>query len=282
MRIANQAGRLKLIHGQNTVIDVHSASGGRLPAAPEAIYEHWQEFVEWAAGSAPKRAGPAPIVAGQLANPSPAPRQVFAIGLNYTDHAAEAKLPVPEFPTVFTKFPTCLGDPFGEIGLPKGNVDWEVELVVVMGRRTEGVDEARAWRHVAGLCVGQDISERRLQLAGPAPQFSLGKSYTNFGPVGPVLVTPDELPDPDDLEIGALLNDEVVQKGRTSSMVFSVSALISRLSAVTTLLPGDLIFTGTPSGVGMARKPPRYLKPGDELVSYVQGIGEMRHTMVAK
>jgi 2-keto-4-pentenoate hydratase/2-oxohepta-3-ene-1,7-dioic acid hydratase in catechol pathway len=181
---------------------------------------------------------------------------------------------------VFTKYVTSLTGPTGEINLPPGSVDWEVELVVVVGRRAHRVAAERGWDHVAGVSVGQDISERDLQRVGPAPQFSLAKSYPGFGPIGPVLVTPDELSDPDDLELGCLVNGEQLQKARTRDMIFGVGELIARLSAVTPLLPGDVIFTGTPSGVGLGRSPQRFLSPGDELVSYVRGVGEMRHRMI--
>lgn len=281
MRFANVAGRLTLLTGPTTGVDIHSASGGRFPADPAGAYEQWAGLLDWVRELDLATAETVPVTEQQLGNPAPRPQQVFAIGLNYADHAAEAKFAVPETPTVFTKFPSCLTGPFGQVTLPDGDVDWEVELVAVIGRRAEAVQEEHAWGYVAGLSVGQDISERRLQLAGPVPQFSLGKSYPGFGPIGPVLVTPDEVADREDLEIGALLNGEQIQKGRTSDLVFSVAALVAQLSAVTPLLPGDVIFTGTPAGVGLGRKPPRFLKPGDELVSYIQGIGEMRHVMAA-
>jgi 2-keto-4-pentenoate hydratase/2-oxohepta-3-ene-1,7-dioic acid hydratase in catechol pathway len=135
--------------------------------------------------------------------------------------------------------------------------------------------------HVAGLAVGQDLSERVIQLSGPAPQFGLGKSFARFGPVGPWLVTPDEFGDPDDLELGCWINGEQMQKGRTRDLIFPVPALISRLSAVLPLLPGNLIFTGTPAGVGLGRDPQRWLAAGDELVSSVEGIGELRHRLIS-
>ncbi len=160
-------------------------------------------------------------------------------------------------------------------------VVWEVELVVAIGRRAYEVSETMAWDHVAGLMVGQDLSERVLQLAGPAPQFSLGKSYPGFAPLGPWLVTPDAVDNPDDLELGCRLGEEVLQLGRTRDLIFSVSELIARLSAVCPLLPGDIIFTGTPSGVGGARTPPRFLPPGGVLTSRIEGIGELRNTFVA-
>jgi 2,4-diketo-3-deoxy-L-fuconate hydrolase len=281
VRIANLAGRLSLVTGPDTATDVNRASKGRFDADPQAAYERWDELVEWAGSNDTARHAQVELQNEVLGNPVPAPRQVFAIGLNYSDHAAESGLALPATPLVFTKFVSSLAGPFGDIALPHGDVDWEVELVVVIGRRAYRVGEDQAWSHVAGVSAGQDLSERRLQLSGSAPQFSLGKSYRGFGPIGPVLVTPDELPNPDDLELGCLINGEPVQKGRTSDMVFPIPALIAQLSAVTPLLPGDVIFTGTPAGVGMGRKPARYLAPGDELVTYVQGIGEMRHRLVA-
>jgi 2,4-diketo-3-deoxy-L-fuconate hydrolase len=182
---------------------------------------------------------------------------------------------------VFTKFPTSITGPNATVELPSGNVDWEVELVVAIGRRAHRVSEEAAWGHVAGLMVGQDLSERVVQLAGPVPQFSLGKSYPGFAPLGPALVTVDEISHPDDLELDCRLGDEVLQAGRTGDMIFSVSELIARLSAVCPLLPGDIIFTGTPSGVGNARDPKRFLPPGGVLTSHIEGIGELRNALVA-
>jgi 2-keto-4-pentenoate hydratase/2-oxohepta-3-ene-1,7-dioic acid hydratase in catechol pathway len=264
------------------VVDVGQASGGRFGPEPQVVFERWEEFHAWAQGVDVTTVESAPLVTEQLGSPVPGPRQVFAIGLNYAEHAAESPFEFPDLPAVFTKYPTCLTGPHGEITLPAGevSVDWEVELVAVLGRYAYRVSEDAGWECVAGLAVGQDISERRIQLAGSAPQFSMGKSYPGFGPIGPVLVTTDELADRDDLELGCYVNGEQVQKGRTADMVFSVPALVARLSAVTPLLPGDVIFTGTPSGVGMARTPPRYLSAGDELTTYIEGIGRMSHRFI--
>jgi 2-keto-4-pentenoate hydratase/2-oxohepta-3-ene-1,7-dioic acid hydratase in catechol pathway len=280
MRIANVSNRLCLIAAAGAV-DVQLASGGRFDADPAAVYPRWREFTDWA-GSA-QLPDPEPFAPAALGSPSPVPRQVYGIGLNYTDHAAESGFAKPDAsPPVFTKFPSCITGGYAEISLPAGgHTDWEVELAVVIGETAHRVPAASAWQHVAGLSVGQDISERILQLAASPPQFSMGKSYPGFGPVGPWLVTPDEFDDPDDLELGCSVNGEQMQKGRTSQLIFGVRELIEQLSAVTPLLPGDIIFTGTPSGVGMARNPQRWLVPGDVLTSYIQGIGEMRHTFVA-
>jgi 2-keto-4-pentenoate hydratase/2-oxohepta-3-ene-1,7-dioic acid hydratase in catechol pathway len=282
MRIANLSGRLVLIDGTGALaLDVEQASTGRFGPDPEAVYGSWAEFVAWA-GAADPSAG-RPFRVEDLGPPSPAPRQVLAIGLNYSDHAAEAGLTEPTSATVlFTKWPSCLTGPISDVELPEdGHVDWEVELVVVIGRHTHRVCEDEAWGSVAGLTVGQDLSERILQTSGPAPQYSLGKSLPGFGPIGPWLVTPDELEQRDDLEIGCYVNGERVQKSRTSNLIFSVPAMVAQLSERLPLLPGDVLFTGTPGGVGVARTPPRRLAPGDELVSYVAGIGELRQRFVA-
>jgi 2,4-diketo-3-deoxy-L-fuconate hydrolase len=203
---------------------------------------------------------------------------VFAVGLNYADHAAEAGIAPPEAPVIFTKFASAISGPVTTVSLPPGSVDWEVELVVVMGRGGRDIPAARAWDAVAGLSVGQDLSERLGQMSGPVPQFSLAKSHRGFAPIGPALVTIDELDDPDDLELGATINGEVVQRSRTSQMIFPVPELIECLSRTVELFPGDVLFTGTPPGVGVGRTPPRFLGPGDVLRSHVDGIGELVQT----
>jgi len=219
----------------------------------------------------------------ELPGDPPAPAQVFAIGLNYAEHAAESNFAVPDtFPPVFTKFRTALAGPVTTVTLPPGgNVDWEVELVAVIGRRAEHVPAQDAWAYIAGLTVGQDISARITQLSGPAPQFSLGKSFPGFAPLGPWLVSVDEFTDPNDLELHCAVDGETVQHGRTRDFVFGVGALVEGLSRVTPLLPGDVIFCGTPSGVGVGRTPPRFLSVGQELVSRIEGIGELRQRFVA-
>lgn len=281
MRIGNYRDRLTLIVGDGHGVDVEEASDGRFSADPQAIYGTWASFSDWARDVHKYEGIPLPDDAA-LGAVAPRPRQVFAIGLNYRPHAEEAGLSIPESPPTFTKFPSCITGPVAPLRLPaEGDVDWEVELVAVIGTQAVRVDASDGWKHVAGLTVGQDYSERRLQTAGPAPQFSLGKSFPGFGPIGPVLVTPDELDDPDDLEVECLINGETVQKDRTSSLIFSVPELVARLSAVCTLYPGDLIFTGTPSGVGHARKPQRYLKNGDAVTSRIDGIGTMTQTCIA-
>jgi 2,4-diketo-3-deoxy-L-fuconate hydrolase len=278
MRIANHGGRAKIII-DGTGVDIARASMLRFFSDPQALFERWDEFVGWAA-SVTESSDYSTAVA-RVEAPVPRPRQVFAVGMNYRGHAAEIGLELPVVPSIFTKFPSCIVGPDAQVVLPPTEVDWEVELVVVIGRRARNVQPENAWLHVAGITVGQDLSDRRLQMAGPSPQqFSLAKSHVGFGPLGPELVTLDEFDNPDDLALGCSLNGEEMQKGQTRDMLFPVPELIARLSAVVTLLPGDLIFTGTPPGVGLGRKPPRFLAPGDELVSYVEGVGEMRTRFV--
>jgi 2-keto-4-pentenoate hydratase/2-oxohepta-3-ene-1,7-dioic acid hydratase in catechol pathway len=276
MKFANLDGRAVLTDGHGA-IDVAKASGGAFPSAPIAVFQRWHELRAWA-GAAPEPDFELDIT--KLGPPMPEPRQVFAIGANYAEHALEGGVDVPSFPVVFTKYPSCLAGPHATVALPSGLVDWEVELVLVIGTRAHEVARGDGWSHVAGVTVGQDLSERAVQVRPPMPQFSLGKSFPGFGPIGPWIVTDDELAVRDDLAISCTLNGEEVQASRTSEMVFDVDALIHHLSSVTPLLPGDLIFTGTPPGVGFVRDPPRFLAAGDQLVSTIEGIGSIRTEFV--
>jgi 2,4-didehydro-3-deoxy-L-rhamnonate hydrolase len=272
MRIANAGGRAVVVVGDE-IADVATESDGRLGPEPMSLYERWDDVVDLAATIT---SGSAPLEEASLRNPVPRPRQVFAIGLNYRTHAEESGMAVPDVPATFTKFPQSLSGPFDDIELGGTSVDWEVELVAVIGRRADQVPEEQGWHHVAGLTVGQDISDRELQFAAGA-QFSLGKSRPGYGPMGPCVVTPDELADPDDLALGCSIDGEVVQDARTSDLVLSVPQLVAALSAVLPLLPGDIIFTGTPAGVGFARDPSRFLEPGQVLESWIEGIGTLRN-----
>jgi len=288
MRISNQDGRAVIVGRNNEAADVGHASGGRFGPDTSAILENWTEFAAWAgqAGAVdPAERDGAPVAVldpARIQPVVPRPRQIFAIGLNYTDHAEEAGFDVPTKPVVFTKYASSLTGPTGDIALTDGDVDWEVELVVIIGEGGRLIAQANAWDHIAGVTLSQDISDRTVQFEAPPAQFGMGKSFPGFSPVGPVIVTVDELADRDDIEIGCRVNGEVVQQGRTSNMVFSVPQLIERLSAVVTLLPGDIIFTGTPAGVGAAHKPPHYLGEDDVLQTWAEGIGEMSHRFVAR
>jgi 2,4-diketo-3-deoxy-L-fuconate hydrolase len=275
MQLANVLGRAVLVLGDE-IADVATSSDGRFGPEPAGVYDDWAAFRELASTIT---RGTGPLVETDLRCPVPAPRQVFAIGLNYRSHAEESGMAVPDVPATFTKFPASLGGPFDDIPIVGDTTDWEVELVAVIGARADRVPEADGWSHVAGLTVGQDISDRALQFAAGA-QFSLGKSRRGYGPMGPWVVTPDELPDPDDLALGCSVDGEVVQEARTDDLVFSVPRLVAELSEVVSLLPGDIIFTGTPAGVGFTRQPPRSLRPGNVLETSIEGIGTIRNRCV--
>ncbi len=276
-QLANSKGRASLIRGER-LIDVERRSDGRFGADPMALFDRWGEFADWAASLDPHD-GDDPLVETSLLACVPGPQKVFGIGLNYRDHAAEADLPIPEQPLVFTKFPNCLVGPTADVILTSDRVDWEVELVVVIGRGGTAISEVSAFDAVAGYCVGQDISDRRMQFAGKPPQFSLGKSANTFGPIGPAVVSLDAFADPNDLGLSCTVSGERMQDGRTSNMVFSVAELIAFLSRHCTLAPGDLIFTGTPAGVGSTRR--RYLQPSDLIESTIEGIGNLRNRCVS-
>lgn len=279
MRIANLAGRAVLVPATGpgaAAIDIALASEGQFGPDPQSLFDDWDAFGAWA--SSFETADASAYVAfdeAALGAPVPSPRQVFAIGLNYAEHAAEAGYPPDSMPVTFTKFPSCIVGQDAVVELPEGHVDWEVELVVVIGRETHRVDRESAWDHVAGLTIGQDLSERITQLQGSAPQFSLGKSFPGFGPTGPWLVTPDELGDRDDLALSCSLSGEQMQASRTSMMLYDVPELLMRVSAVCPLLPGDLIFSGTPSGIGNRRTPQRFIGQDDVLVSEIEGLGTL-------
>ena len=275
MKLANHGGRAALVL-DDSIADVADVSGGRFGPDLTRVYDHWAAFREFAAGVT---SGTAPLVEANLGCPVPAPRQVFAIGINYRSHAEESGMDVPSVPATFTKFPASLAGPFDDIEIVGSTVDWEVELVVVIGARADRVDAADAWSYVAGLTVGQDISDRTLQFAAGA-QFSLGKSRRGFGPMGPWLVTPDEVPDPDDLALGCAVDGETMQNARTADLIFGVSQLVAELSSVLSLLPGDIVFTGTPDGIGATRQPPRFLQPGQRLETWIEGIGTIRNRCV--
>ena len=277
MRFGSVGGRFAIVK-DDVFVDVETASSGRFGSGVRAGLAQWDDVLVWAA-DIDWTAG-RPVTDAELGPPVPDPRQVFAVALNYRPHAAEAGFEPPESPLVFTKFPSCITGPVTQVTLPPGNVDWEIELVVVIGRGGRDISRDAAWGAVAGLTIGQDLSERVLQSTGKPPQFSLGKSHAGFGPTGPVAVTPDEFADRDDIGFTCTLDAEQMQRGRTSEMIFPVDDLVSRLSAVCELFPGDLIFTGTPAGVGNRRTPPRYLQRGETLVSTIDQIGEIRQTFV--
>ncbi len=208
----------------------------------------------------------------------PTPQKVFGIGLNYRSHATESAMELPPAPLTFTKFPSCLVGPQADVELSGPMVDWEVELVVAIGVGGRRISEADAWSHVAGITLGQDISDRAVQLTGKPPQFSLGKSFDTFGPIGPALVSVDSFPDPDDIELWCEVGGDRVQHATTADLIFPVAHLVAYLSSICTLVPGDIIFTGTPDGVGMASG--RFLQDGEVVVSGAAVIGQMANRCV--
>lgn len=207
----------------------------------------------------------------------------IAIGLNYADHAAETGAPIPTEPIVFSKAPSCLSGPNDDVLLPRGSekLDWEVELAVVIGRRCDYVEERDALDHVLGYVLANDVSERAYQ-AERGGQWIKGKSAPTFGPLGPWIATADEIADPQALPMFLDVNDERVQNGNTKTMIFPVAHLVSYLSQFMVLEPGDVITTGTPPGVGLGFKPPRFLKAGDEMRLGIDGLGEQRQKVVAR
>jgi len=275
VELCNVEGRACL-HLDGRVIDVERRSGGAFSSDVMDVLERWDAFQAWANG-ARVEADDAALQRAALGPCVPRPRQVFGIGLNFRDHAKEANLPEPKKPMVFTKFPSCVSGAESSVALTSDAVDWEVELVVVIGRVAESVTVADALSYVAGYTVGQDISDRRLQFSDVPPQFSLGKSAPGFGPIGPWL-TAREAVDPTQLDMSCDINGQRMQTGNTRDMVFGVAELISYLSARCTLLPSDLIFTGTPAGVGSVRNPRVYLKPGDVIRSEIAGLGVLQNS----
>jgi len=227
--------------------------------------------------------GTLPLVEGtpRLGPPVGGTGKYIGIGLNYADHAAEAGLTPPPEPIVFMKATSAIVGPCDTVSLPRGSEksDWEVELGVVIGARAKYVSEVDALSHVAGYCIVNDVSERHFQTERKG-QWTKGKSCDTFGPVGPWLVTPDEVGDPQNLNLSMELNGQQMQAGNTSSMIFGVAHVIAYLSQMMTLHPGDIIATGTPPGVGMGMKPPRFLKAGDVMVLEVTGLGRQQQTVL--
>jgi len=217
-----------------------------------------------------------------LLAPIPRPPKIICVGLNYADHAREAKLDIPKVPTIFAKFPTAVIGPGANIVLPKASSkpDYEAEFALVIGRGGRHIPAARWQEHVFGYLNFNDVSARDYQMA--TTQWIMGKTFDTFAPMGPWIVTADEIADPHALEIKLTLNGELMQCSNTRNLIFGIPALIEFLSSVFTLEPGDVVATGTPAGVGFARKPPRYLRPGDEVVVEVQGLGALRNPVVAE
>ncbi|MGF1598037.1 MAG: fumarylacetoacetate hydrolase family protein [Acidimicrobiales bacterium] len=275
-RLANVDGRAALVADEH-YYDLEAVSGARLGSSPMAALGHAEQLHELSAGL--DRATPTGALADVvLGPPVPAPQKSFGIGLNYSNHAAESDMELPENPVVFTKFPSCLVGPTADVELRSDRCDYEGELLVVIGPGGKDIALDQAWDHVIGLMVSQDISDRPAQFMAQPPQFNLGKSFDTFGPIGPLLVSTDEVADRDDLHLTTAINGEVRQDDTTANLIFDVPTLVSFLSSITTLVPGDIIFSGTPAGVGAASK--RYLADGDVITTTIDGLGTMTNRCV--
>lgn len=224
----------------------------------------------------------APLSGVKLLAPIPKPPKVICVGLNYRDHAIESKMEIPKVPTIFSKFTTAVIGPGDTIVLPRNSTqpDYEAELAFVIGKGGRHIPAERWQDHVFGYTCVNDVSARDFQMA--TTQWLMGKTFDTFCPVGPWIVTADEVADPHALDIGITINGEVLQNSNTRNLIFRVPDLVAYLSSAFTLEPGDIVSTGTPSGVGFARKPPRYLVPGDEVVVRISGVGELRNPVVAE
>ena len=274
--LANVGGRGALVDGDH-YYDLEELADGALSPDPMAALTAPDLLAELASGLGCNQ--PTGLLTeATLGPPVPRPRNSYGVGLNYRSHAEEASMEIPDVPLVFTKFPSCITGPFDEVRLRSDRCDYEGELVVVVGSGGADIDPTDAWDHVVGLTVGQDISDRPAQFMTQPPQFNLGKSFDSFGPIGPVVASPDCFDDPDDLTLTTHVNGETRQDDRTSNMVFSVADLVAFLSRITTLVTGDIIFTGTPDGIGAAQG--LFLADGDVITTAIDGIGTMANTCV--
>jgi 2,4-diketo-3-deoxy-L-fuconate hydrolase len=275
-RLANVAGRASLVHGDH-YYDIETASAGSLPSDSMAALA--QAVALSTLGFVIAEREPSGLVADVvLGPPVTRPQKVFGIGLNYRDHATESSMVLPDNPLVFTKFPSCLVGPTADIEMRSDFCDYEGELVVVIGSGGKDIPVERAWDHIVGVTIGQDISDRKAQFAAKPPHFDLGKSFDTFGPIGPVLVSTDEIADPRALRIVTTVNGEERQNDTIANLIFDIPTLIAYLSQITTLVTGDLIFTGTPSGVGAAQG--KFLTHGDVILTTIDGIGTISNRCV--
>ena len=268
--LANVGGRAALVDDGHWY-DVESVSGGELGPDPMAALSVPERLGALTGGLGRREPGGV-VEPERLGPPVPRPRNVYAIGLNYQAHADEGAMEVPSNPLVFTKFPSCLVGPTAEIEMRSDAVDYEGELVVVIGPGGKDIDPGNAWDHIVGLMVGQDLSDRAVQFAAQPPHFDLGKSFDTFGPIGPTMVSPDSV-DRECVRIVTEVNGQVRQDGTTDQLIFDIPTLVSYLSRVTTLTTGDLLFTGTPEGIGATQG--KFLSDGDILTTRIDGIGSL-------
>lgn len=276
-RLANVAGRSALVRGDH-YFDLAAISAGAFDSDPMNAISRPDELRELSS-SLDGREPTGLIEQADLLAPVPRPTNVFALGLNYAGHAEESGFEVPSTPLVFGKFPSSVAGPGTPIVVPGETIDYEAEVVVVIGAPGANIARERAWDHVVGVTAGQDVSDRALQFAASPPHFDLGKSRDGYGPIGPVLLSPDALEDREAIGIECLVNGETRQQGSTAELIFDVPTIIEYLSSILTLNTGDLIFTGTPNGVGMATG--NMLQPGDVVETRVSGVGSLVNECVA-
>jgi 2,4-diketo-3-deoxy-L-fuconate hydrolase len=283
MRIANLAGRATIVTDDG-LIDIATASNGAFSASVDKCIRQLDTLRTWFQSAHPAVTSdtkPAELYGDPRLGPVvTSPPQIFAVGLNYRHHATEMNMTLPSEPMVFTKFLSSLCGPNDELPVRGETTDFEAELVIVIGTKARDLSEDQALGVVAGYCVGQDFSERTLQRRGATPQYSLAKSYRNFTPVGPWLTTADEVGNPNELNISCSVNDVQYQNSTTSDMIFRVAEIVSYLSTIVELRPGDLVFTGSPHGVGQGQTPPRFLKPGDRVVTSIERLGQIENAAV--
>ena len=275
-KLANVSGRSVLVNGDD-YFDLAKISEGNVSSDPSqvvnslgAISKLYEQIDQFDASGSLKDVKMGPPITGS--------RNCFAVGLNYRNHAEEAGMEIPPFPMIFTKHTSCINGPFDNIEMRSDIVDYEAELVVVIGKQGKNISNDEAWNHVAGLTVGQDISDRSVQFHATPPQFNLGKSFDTFGPIGPILVSPDQFEDKSSLNLECSVNGELRQKDNTNDLIFDIPYIISYVSEFITLEPGDLIFTGTPAGVGATQG--KLLKDGDILSTTISGIGTIENKCV--
>jgi len=286
VRYQSDRGPRAGVLADDSVLDLEKASDGRLPAttteliSDEKILSDAQRLQQFAREDADLReAFASPLDEIHLLPPVERPRKIVCLGLNYRDHAEESGHEAPDEPVIFAKLTSSVIGPSDQIILPavSTKVDYEVELALVIGKKGKNVPAARAMEYIAGYTVLNDVSARDYQHEKPGGQWLLGKSFDTFCPIGPWLVTQDEIEDPHNLELKCEVNDEVLQSSDTSRMLFRIPQIIEYISKVFTLEPGDVVATGTPAGVGMGRTPPKYLRSADVVACTVQGIGTLRN-----
>ena len=272
-KLANIEGRAALVDGEN-YYDLETISNGKFNNDTSDALTNLVGLSELSEDLS--KSEPTGLLHDvKIDAPISAPKNCYAVGLNYRNHAEEAGMDIPSVPMVFTKHTTCLVGPNSTIEMRSDHVDYEAELVVVIGHPGKDILKDNAWNHVAGLCVGQDISDRTVQFSSKPPQFNLGKSFDTFGPMGPYLVSPDSLQNKESLQIECKVNQEVRQKDNTNDLIFDIPSIISYLSGIVTLNTGDVIFTGTPGGVGVMEG--KFLKDGDVLRTSIEGLGTLKN-----